>query len=284
MVSFAQRSNRFSSLGTPAHRWRQYRRAITCAILAVFFGISVREVRADIFFNGELETFVNGIPQNWTYTQGDGAPSIQSLEKSPFGSGTSSVLLVDGSNSSGPFLETDSLIADPYAFSINFDFRLDELTGNPWEISYRGTVFTIDGPGHLLKANGLDILTLEAGVWYQVRSVNAIYKQPILGFGVDVLAQNAANPVHNGRIEPAFWAGSGGTVLISDISGQDGIGAGKNGNLFIDNVSAQIHSISIPEPSSALMTLGGATFLMVRRRRTKAAASRSLSPVGGIFT
>ena len=154
--------------------------AIAVAILA-FAPSSSRS--ANLLLNSGFESNTGGLPNSWTYSQGDGPATVQSTPSSPFINfntfGSSSVLLTDGATTTiTPDLIQSFTTQTGGILNFAWDFRLNSKTGNPWAVTIDDTVtiqtrFLMDSAGNFVVENpsggSTTIMPLAANVWYQVQ-------------------------------------------------------------------------------------------------------------------
>lgn len=276
---------------------RQY--AATAAVAVLLLAVlSTAEAQSPVtnvlFTNGNMQTFESAgasgsMPTGWVVSGGL-ATGAQSSTNSPFtnayANNSSSFVVNDPAGADNGFAQyfSNPVTTKYQSISVNFDFMVPTLTSGltagAWGIQFDGdgggapgsssVHYRIDRNGNFSINAGptgsiQDIVALEANTWYNVQAtfdVTAINNGSGNGAGV----QSGAITKFGGATTtwsnvPTLNTTLGySRLLIRDRS------ATVTGNLFVDNVSV------VPEPSSALLALGGVGSLLALRFRRRAAA------------
>jgi hypothetical protein len=238
---------------------------------------------AQLFTNGDMGTFGSGVPTGWFATGSNVTPS-QSTTNSPFTNAyapnTSSFNVIETGGSSDGFAQSFSSTTNYQTVTVNLDFMVPTLTpsqaAGSWGIQFDGSGadpvtasssihYRIDRNGNFSIANGAgitDIVALDAGAWYNIQAtfiVTAINTGSNNGAGFQfgsITKFGGATTSWNNVATINTTLGYS-RLLVRDRS------ATQSGGLLIDNISVVN---AIPEPSSALLLLGG-SLLAFRRRR-----------------
>lgn len=230
----------------------------------------------ELVVNGDMGTFGGppandpAVPNGW-YVTTPAITSSQSAANSPFtnrypNNGSAWNLADDAASGIDGFRQDYSPTVLP-AVAVNFDFRLDALTNNPWGVQFdqanvaSAVHFRIDtGEGGVnnqfainqtnAAAGYVNVLTLTAGQWYNVRATFDDAAGTISG---SITPDGSAAVPFAATLLPGH-AGFN-SVLIRDRT------AAQSGGLTFDNFSV------VPEPASlGLLALGGVGLLARRRR------------------
>lgn len=244
-------------------------------LIAAVFGVGgSRVAAAELFVNGDLESFSGGIPTGWTYVRGDGPASLFSSVHSPFqnvyAGSTSSVLLTDGNTDDGPpsFRQSVTPTAGVVHFSV--DFALGSMTGIGWELevasssAFNVSNIRIDSSGQLALLDGSPgslTFGLTSGTWYQL-AMDLDYNTGRYSGYLQAYGQAAVT--FNNRsffvIPGMGWSPNFGRLLIYDALGYPG---GVSPPLYLDNVSAR----PVPEPGMlSLISVAILSAMKCRRR------------------
>jgi hypothetical protein len=233
------------------------KRVVLRAFGALALAVPAAVLAAPLIVNGDFENFPGSVPVGWSYFQGDGPSNLHSSLQSPFApGGSSSVLMTDSAAGSfTPFLR-QGFAPQTAPLSFSFDFRLDALTGNEWNVVLTGNggstavIFVIDsGPSHLFKVDAFSapasvVGSLVAQQWYRVEGIAEIGAHTLTGtltpFGSSSVA--FSNVIYSFRTN------------LDEFQIADTNLAGQNGGLYIDNVMI---GPAVPEPGTvALFALG----------------------------
>jgi hypothetical protein len=253
-------------------------------IIALAAGLSGANA-AQLFTNGNMETFNSGVPTGWNYSGSttNVTPSQESAN-SPFvnayaNNSRSFKVIETGGNQDG-FLQNFSTTTNHQTVTVNLDFMVPTLTpsqaAGSWGIQFDGaganTVtasssihYRIDLNGNFSIANGAgvtNIVALEAGSWYNIQATfitTAINDGSSNGAGYQFgsITKSGGATTSWNNVATLNTSLGYSRLLVRDRSGA------QSGGLLLDNVSVVN---AIPEPSSALLVLGG-SLLAFRRRR-----------------
>jgi hypothetical protein len=252
-------------------------------IIALAAGLSGANA-AQLFTNGNMETFNgSGVPNGWYATGSNVTPSQESTN-SPFvnayANNSSSFKVIETGGNQDGYAQNFSTTTNYQTVTVNLDFMVPTLTpsqaAGTWGIQFDGAGanagtaassihYRIDLNGNFSIANGAgvtNIVALEAGSWYNIQATfitTAINDGSSNGAGYQFGSITKSGGATTSWNNVATFNTSLGysRLLVRDRSGA------QSGGLLIDNVSVVN---AIPEPSSALLVLGG-SLLAFRRRR-----------------
>jgi hypothetical protein len=254
-------------------------------IIALAAGLSGANA-AQLFTNGNMETFNgSGVPNGWYATGSNVTPSQESTN-SPFvnayANNSSSFKVIETGGNQDGYAQNFSTTTNYQTVTVNLDFMVPTLTpsqpAGTWGIQFDGggasaiasssIHYRIDLNGNFSIANGAgvtNIVALEAGSWYNIQAtfittaINTINAGSGNGAGYQFGSITKSGGATTSWNNVATFSTSLGysRLLVRDRSST------QSGGLLIDNVSVVN---AIPEPSSALLVLGG-SLLAFRRRR-----------------
>jgi hypothetical protein len=238
---------------------------------------------AQLFTNGDMGTFGSGVPTGWNM-QGSGANPAQSSDNSPFTNAyadNNSSFTMTRSGTGGGGSQVFSTTTNYQSITVNFDFMVTTLTtgDTPWGIQFDGggvgTIaasavhYRIDRNGQFAINAGSggstlsginNIMSLDAEAWYNVQATfqvtaNFDGTNPGAGFQSGTITKFGGSSASWNNVATLSTTRGYSRLLIYDRSA-----TAQTGSLLVDNVSV------VPEPSSALLLLGG-SLLAFRRRR-----------------
>ena len=238
---------------------------------------------AQLFTNGNMETFTSaGVPNGWFATGSNVTPSQESTN-SPFvnayANNSSSFKVIETGGNQDGFAQNFSTTTNHQTVTVNLDFMVPTLTpsqaAGTWGIQFDGAGvsaiaassihYRIDLNGNFSIANGAgitDIVSLDAGSWYNIQATfitTAINDGSNNGAGYQFgsITKSGGATTSWNNVATLNTSLGYSRLLVRDRS------ATQSGGLLLDNVSVVN---AIPEPSSALLVLGG-SLLAFRRRR-----------------
>ena len=240
---------------------------------------------AQLFTNGNMETFNgSGVPNGWFATGLNVTPSQESTN-SPFvnayANNSSSFALQDNSSTTDAgYAQNFSTTTNYQTVTVNLDFMVPTLTpsqaAGTWGIQFDGAGvsaiaassihYRIDRNGNFSIANGAgitDIVALDAGSWYNIQ---ATFITTAINNGSNNGAGYQFGSITKSGGATTSWnnvATLNTSMGYSRLLVRDRASGVPSGGLLLDNVSVVN---AIPEPSSALLVLGG-SLLAFRRRR-----------------
>lgn len=235
---------------------------------------------ANLLVNGDLESNTGGLPNGWTYTQGDGPATLQSASVSPFTNiypaGTASALFADGSSTTvTPLLLKTFPIQSGGILHVAWDFRLSSLTGNPWAVQIDDSVtallkFDMDRTASnffSVEVSGggyADIMSLAANTWYQVQLALDATNKTLTGSITSETFVTTPIATQSWRVTPAGTQSLDRVVILDDA-----LSTAAAGNTLFDNFAVDRTAFApAPEPSTALLLgLGGVAVAARRTRR-----------------
>lgn len=228
--------------------------------------------------NGSFENMTGGLPNNWTYTQGDGPATVQSATASPFnnihGGGSVSVLLTDGTSSAvTPDLIQSFATQTGGILYAAWDFRLNSLTGNQWGVQIDDsttvqTFFRMDNGGNFVVENNsgatTTIMALTTNTWYQVQLALDLSLKQLSGSITDEFGNVTA-------INNQMWRVLAGSSSINRVVILDNyLNTNQAGSILFDNFAVDrtaFAAAATPEPSRLMLLGCGLVALLARRRR-----------------
>ena len=239
---------------------------------------------AQLFTNGNMETFNgSGVPNGWT-SQGASIVTSESVTNSPFTNAYAdnggSLSLIRASIPNGAY-QSFSTTTNYQTVTVNLDFMVPTLTpsqaAGTWGIQFDGAGaniltasssihYRIDRNGNFSIANGAgitDIVALDAGSWYNIQ---ATFITTAINNGSNNGAGYQFGSITKSGGATTSWnnvATLNTSMGYSRLLVRDRASGVPSGGLLLDNVSVVN---AIPEPSSALLVLGG-SLLAFRRRR-----------------
>lgn len=275
------------------------RSSVTAAVAVLLLAVlSTAEAQSPVtnvlFTNGNMQTFVSAgssgqMPTGWVVSGGTVTGS-QSVTNSPFTNAYvnngSSFVLNDAASTAGTdgFSQNFSTTTNYQSISVNFDFMVPTLTpglaNGAWGIQFDGAGVPAPGSSavhYRIDRNGnfsinagpgggaiQDIVALDANTWYNVQAtfvVTAINDGSGNGAGTQSGAiTKIGGPTTSWTNVPTLNTTLGySRLLVRDRTGT------SSGDLYLDNVSV------VPEPSSALLALGGVGSLLALRFRRRGA-------------
>ena len=252
-------------------------------IIALAAGLSGANA-AQLFTNGNMETFNgSGVPNGWYATGSNVTPSQESTN-SPFvnayANNSSSFKVIETGGNQDGYAQNFSTTTNYQTVTVNLDFMVPTLTpsqaAGSWGIQFDGaganTVtasssihYRIDRNGNFSIVNGAgitDIVALDAGSWYNIQATfitTAINDGSSNGAGYQFgsITKSGGATTSWNNVATLNTSLGYSRLLVRDRSGA------QSGGLLLDNVTVVN---AIPEPSSALLVLGG-SLLAFRRRR-----------------
>jgi hypothetical protein len=254
-------------------------------IIALAAGLSGANA-AQLFTNGNMETFNgSGVPNGW-YATGSNVTPSQSTTNSPFTNAyapnTSSFNVIETGGSSDGFAQSFSSTTNYQTVTVNLDFMVPTLTASQvngtWGIQFDGdggpskpqaasssVHYRIDLNGNFSIVNNAgttNIVSLDAGSWYNIQATFIVTANNTTGnngagYQFGSITKSGGDTTSWNNVALLNTTQGYSRLLVRDRS------AAQSGGLLIDNVSVVN---AIPEPSSALLLLGG-SLLAFRRRR-----------------
>ena len=251
-------------------------------IIALAAGLSGANA-AQLFTNGNMETFTSGVPTGGWYATGSNVTPSQESTNSPFvnayANNSSSFKVIETGGNQDGYAQNFSTTTNYQTVTVNLDFMVPTLTpsqaAGSWGIQFDGggasaiasssIHYRIDLNGNFSIANGAgvtNIVALEAGSWYNIQATfitTAINDGSNNGAGYQFgsITKSGGATTSWNNVATINTSLGYSRLLVRDRSGA------QSGGLLIDNVSVVN---AIPEPSSALLVLGG-SLLAFRRRR-----------------
>lgn len=248
---------------------------------AIFALAPTSGMAVNLITNGGFEISTGGLPNSWTYAQGDGPATLQSTPSSPFINinpfGAASVLFTDGATTAiTPDLLQNFTTQTGGILNIAWDFRLNTKTGNPWGMQIDDSVtaqtrFNIDSGGNFVVENTsgatTTIMPLAANVWYQVQLALDLSSKTLSG---SITSESLVST----PIASQSWRVTSGSANINRmlIADEPLTASGVAGNILFDNLAADRTAFAapavVPEPSAMLLLgFGGMAAAAKRWRR-----------------
>lgn len=230
---------------------------------------------ANLLLNSGFESFTSGVPNSWTYTQGDGPASLLSASSSFFTNinpaGASSTLFTDGSTTTATPLLLQSFTAQTSGIlNVAWDFRLNTMTGNPWSVQIDDSTsalikLNMDGGGNLTVDNNgggtTTVTSLQTNTWYQVQLALNLDAHTLSG---SITSQSFTTT----PISSQTWRLPVNNVISRVVLLDDSVSAAQAGNIQFDNIAVDRTAFApAPEPSAFLLLGLGGLFVAGRRRR-----------------
>ena len=251
-------------------------------IIALAAGLSGANA-AQLFTNGNMDTFNSGVPTGGWFATGSNVTPSQESTNSPFlnayANNSSSFKVIETGGNQDGYAQNFSTTTNYQTVTVNLDFMVPTLTpsqaAGSWGIQFDGggasaiasssIHYRIDRNGNFSIANGAgitDIVALDAGSWYNIQATfitTAINDGSSNGAGYQFgsITKSGGATTSWNNVATLNTSLGYSRLLVRDRSGA------QSGGLLIDNVSVVN---AIPEPSSALLVLGG-SLLAFRRRR-----------------
>lgn len=250
--------------------------AIAVIILAV---APVCTQAANLLLNSGFESSSGGLPNSWTYAQGDGPATVQSSPSSPFINinpfGAASVLLTDGSTTGvTPDLIQSFSAQTGGILNVAWDFRLNTKTGNPWSVQIDDSTsallkFNMDAAGNFTVENSgggsTTIMSPTANTWYQVQLALDLDAHTLSGSITSQTLTSTAIGSQPWRLPVNNVINR---VVILDDSAS---AAGVAGNILFDNFAVDRTALAapavVPEPAVMILLVIGGASAATRRRR-----------------
>lgn len=239
---------------------------------------------ANLLGNGNFEANTGGLPDGWTYTQGDGPATLQSGTVSPFTNiyptGTASALFTDGSSTTvTPLLLESFTNQNGGILYVAWDFRLSALTGNPWAIQIDDSAtallkFDMDRTASNFFSVETDTpfsgsyantMALQANTWYQVQLTLDLTNKTVSGSITSESFVSTPIATTTWRTTPGGTQNLNRVVILDDT-----LTTNAAANIVFDNFAVDRTAFApAPEPSAALLLVACGMVTAARRTRRR---------------
>lgn len=233
-----------------------------------------------LLVNGGFENQTGGLPNSWTYSQGDGPSTLQSSTVSPFvnihPTGLSSILVTDGASTTvTPNVIQSFTTQTSGILYAAWDFRLNSMTGSYWGVQIDDaitaqTFFRMDDGGNFVVENPsgatTTVMALTTGTWYQVQLALDLSNKTLSGSITSESGTTTPIPNQSWRVTAGSSSINRVVILDNPVSG-----AAAGGILFdnfqVDRTAFAPASI-VPEPSrTVFLGMAGLVICIWRRRK-----------------
>ena len=227
---------------------------------------------AELLVNGNLETFTNGLPNSWTYVQGDGFATVE--RQSPgnpftnvYATSAAFIGIVDGF-STGPTPRLfQSFTPQTGILVISVEFQPRQSVGDPMQfapLSSDGNPLALlrfpsqsNTAINLVDSSGsrsFTTLNAQAGRWFQATMTVDLNSGTYSGS-----IQQDGGPSESWSNRSLFPGSNVASISIAD----SGTSATDSSLVYFDNISVR----TVPEPSAVGLLPGLGLPMLVRRRR-----------------